>query len=288
METFFPDLLRALLIPVIILGYVALFNWALNRWTKFDDWRELFHKNNFAILLQRLGLLAAQPIAMMAVVPDFDTANPLWSSIWLLLEGLWVFVALSLAYVFVDWVLFPKIKNTTMLLQGNLAIGIVEAGFFVGIGILLNGSLTGTARSSWESFGSTVVFYVLGLAFVLLVYRLHTWVTLGRYNLHDRLKQGSTPAAIELAGVLVSASIVTRVGVAGDLVNWPAAFGWFAVTAIVSIVLLYVVRWLSDRLILRGHSVKEVQRADSSPAAIFQAAINILAALVVAAAMNAV
>jgi hypothetical protein len=53
-------------------------------------------------------------------------------------------------------------------------------------------------------------------------------------------------------------------------------------------VLLYVVRWLSDRLILRGHSIKEVQRADSSPAAIFQAAINILAALVVAAAMNAV
>lgn len=69
MSAFFQDLLRALLILVIGGFYIAAL-WKFVDWrTKFNDWRELFHKGNVALLCQRLGLLVAQPIAMSAVGP---------------------------------------------------------------------------------------------------------------------------------------------------------------------------------------------------------------------------
>ena len=75
--------------------FVGLLWHVLNRLTPFNDEHELFDKHNYAYLLQRLGLCAAQVIAMLAVVPDFDTAHPWWSSVWLLVEGLYVMVAIA-------------------------------------------------------------------------------------------------------------------------------------------------------------------------------------------------
>ena len=95
----------------VVIGFVGLLWHVLNRLTPFNDEHELFDKHNYAYLLQRLGLCAAQVIAMLAVVPDFDTAHPWWSSVWLLVEGLYVMVAILTAKYVVDWALMPKIKK---------------------------------------------------------------------------------------------------------------------------------------------------------------------------------
>ncbi len=107
------DLGKGLWIFGIAGFYMGLLWFIVDRLTPFDDWKELFERGNVAYLCQRIGLLAAQPIAMMAVVSDFDVSHPFWSAWWLFLEGTWVFVALLIAYFFVDVVLFPSIKNRT-------------------------------------------------------------------------------------------------------------------------------------------------------------------------------
>jgi len=271
---------------VVVIFYVWLLWFVLNRVTRFDDHEELFVKNNLAYLLQRMGLCFAQVIAMLAVIPDFDVDHPWQSSGWLLLEGLWVFIALFTARYVVDAVLLYGIKNETLLLQGNLSIGIVEAAFYVGLGFLLNGSLTGTADTFGLSIASTVVFYILGLAFVTAVFWIHELAT--PYSLRDRLKSGNVSAAIELAGVLLSASIVTSVGVAGDFTSWGEGLLWFILTAFVSIVLLYLVRWLTSAVIIGRRSLKDAQKAQLTTIASFQAGMMVLAAVVVSTVISSV
>ncbi|MBT0567339.1 DUF350 domain-containing protein [Williamsia sp. CHRR-6] len=286
MSSFFPDLVRALVIVAVLLFYIGLL-WRVLDWiTPFDDWDELFVKGNVAYLAQRVGLLVAQPIAMLAVIGQFDVGN-LWPSArTLLIEGAWVFTALLLAYFFVDWVLFPKVANRELLLADNRAVGVVEAGFYIGIGLLLNGSLTGDGNSWVMTVSSTVVFYVLGLAFVMGVYWLHEAVT--SYDLRARLRDGNLAAGIELAAVLVSASVVTRVGVAGDIDGWVEAFGWFFLTAATAVVLLYLVRWIGNRLLTRRHTIAEAQEAGSTTVAAFQATTLLVAATIVAATLSAI
>lgn len=288
MSAFFQDLLRALLILVIGGFYIAAL-WKFVDWrTKFNDWQELFHKGNVALLCQRLGLLVAQPIAMSAVVSDFDVADPWGSSVTLAIQGAWIFVALVGAYYFVDWVVFPKIKNTEMLLERNVAIGVVEGAFFIAIGFLLSGSLIGEGGSVTETVISTGVFYVLGLAAVMGMYWLHIAVTSRAYCLRTKLAESNLPAAIELAGLLVGLGVVARVGVAGDMDGWLSAFAWFAVTVATGVVLLYMVRWVFNRLLFRENTVHAALEMNSVTAATFQAVIMVLSAFAVAALMSVV
>lgn len=286
MEDFGVALVRAMPALVVVIFYVWLLWFVLNRVTRFNDHEELFVKNNFAYLLQRMGLCFAQVIAMLAVIPDFDVDHPWESSGWLLLEGLWVFIALFTARYVIDAVLLYKVNNQALLLQGNVSIGIVEAAFYVGLGFLLNGSLTGTADTFWLSIASTVVFYIIGLAFVTGVFWIHELVT--PYSLRERLQSADHSAAIELAGVLLSASIVTSVGVAGDFTSWGEGLLWFAVTALVSIGLLYLVRWLTSVVIIGRHSLKDGQRAQLTTIAGFQAGMMVLAAVVVSTVISSV
>jgi uncharacterized membrane protein YjfL (UPF0719 family) len=283
---FFYGLFKAASTFVVVFGYVGLLWLGMNRITPFDDHRELFEKNNVAYLLQRAGLCSAQVIAMLAVVPDFDLDHPWWSLLWLALEGLWVFVALLATVFLIDRAFMPKVRNRQMLLEGNRAIGIVEAASYIGIGFLLNGSLTGSADSVLLSILSTVVFFILGLGFVVLVFWIHEWIT--PYNLRNRLTSGDTAAALELAGVLLAASIVTRVGVTGDFTTWGEGIMWFLVTAVISIILLYAGRWVTNRLVLKQHSVREVQKEGTSltAAAALQGVIPVLVAFVVASIME--
>lgn len=271
---------------IAIAGVYIILLWRFFDWrTKgIDDWHELFCNNNVALLCQRLGLLAGQGIAMSAVVTDFDFNDPWGSAGHFAIEGAWVFVAMIGAYVFVDKLIFPKINNTSLLIQGNAAVGIVELAAYIGIGFLIKGSLTGTASSTILSVASTVVFYLAGLAVVTLIFYVHEFMT--PYSLRDKLKDGDLAAAIELGGVFIGVSVVTRVGVAGDFVDWSSAFAWFGATVAVSLVSLYVLRWITNRLFFRRNTIKEAQRRGSPTAAAFQAGIMILAASAVAALMS--
>ena len=275
---------RLLLMIPIVLGYMWLLWKVIDKITQFDDHDELFLKGNGAYALQRVGLLAAQLIGMMAVLPDSDPEHPWWSAFWLLLEGAWVFFAILTARFVVDWVLLPRIQTTSLLLQGNTAIGIVECGFYVGLGWLLNGSLTGSASSNWLSFASTVVFYLLGLGFVTGVYWLYELIT--PYNMRERLQSGDNSAAFELASLLVGASVVTRVGVAGDFTDWSDNIKGFFVIALLSIIMLLIVRWLVSRLVVRA-SVRTVQSDGHAIASSIHGAITIASAIVVANVVEA-
>lgn len=274
---------RLLIAVPIVLGYMWLLWWVIDRITRFDDHNELFEKGNGAYALQRVGLLAAQLIGMMAVLPDSDPEHPWWSAFWLLLEGGWVFVAILLTRFVVDWVLLPKIPNTDLLVQGNTAIGIVECGFYVGLGWLLNGSLTGTASSNWLAFASTVVFYMLGLALVMAVYWLYELVT--PFDMRRRLQSGDNAAAFELAGLLMGTSIVTRVGVAGDFTDWASGIKGFFIVALISIVMLLIIRWVVGRLVVRA-SVRSVQEGGHTVAAAIHTTLMIASAIVVAAVVQ--
>ena len=256
-----PDALIAL---GIITFWIALLWKTLNLITKFDDNKELGSKNNVAYALQRIGLVSAQVLAMLAAMSDFDSSHRLASATWMMIEGAWIMAALLLSRAIVDWIVLPKINNTSLLLEGNIAIGIVEAGAYIGLGYLLAGSLTGSASSNWLSFTSSVVFYALGVALVAGVFWLHELVT--PYSLRDRLKEGSVTAGLETGGLLLATSVVTSVGVAGDFIGWWIGIRAFLATSAISIVLLYP-GWIILNRFGPGQRERDTQKQEGNVAA---------------------
>jgi uncharacterized membrane protein YjfL (UPF0719 family) len=272
-------------VPVIVaLAFAAALWHLLNLLTPFDDSKELFAKNNYAYAIQRIALVAAQIIGMHHVI-SYSIEDGFWSALgWMCAEAAWVLAALLAARLIVDYVVLRRVRNQERLLAGDLAIGIAEAGFYLGFGFILNGSLDGTAPSTATGLASTVVFGTLGLVVVVGFYFLHELIT--PYSLIDGIERGHLPAAIETAGTLTALGIVVSAGVAGDFTTWTDALTSFTATVLFTVTALYLARILIDRIVLLGCTVKDIQENNQTVAALVLAALLVITAFPVEAALR--
>jgi uncharacterized membrane protein YjfL (UPF0719 family) len=258
--------------------------WAThNALTRFDDRVVLFERGSVAYLVQRAALVLAFGIASLPTITRGETDHP-WNVLPLQAAQLaWVFVALLGVRYLVDAIVLRE-RNTEELLDGNVALGVLEAGFYVGFGFVLNGSLTGAAPSFGLSMASTVVFGLLGLAVVVGVFWLHELVT--PWSVRDLVRDRSLTAGFEAGAVLAGVGIVVREGVAGDFTDWSDGLVAFAATTLFAVAMLYLFRWLTNRLILRSATLRQIQERQLVGASAFSAVLLVVVAVSVAAVVR--
>jgi len=274
----------------VIIGCVLALWLIINRITKLedldadgkrrdmDDHLLLFQQQNLAYLIQRLSLVVAQIIAMtgaIAATPGHAVADV----IWLAVEGIWILLFLLAARVLVDKVVLSSVDNLMAMREGNTAIGIVEAGFYIGFGLILNGSLSGSAPTIGQGFLASLVFSLLGVALVIGVYWLHEYVT--PYHVRSALKEGRVATALELAGVLIAVSLVVRQGVAGDFTGWGVGLTSFFSVALLAVALLYSMRFLLNKLLPGTCKLVDIHEGNLVGAAGFMAGLFVAEALAV-------
>lgn len=271
-----PPAAVSLLLTLVVGGAL----WAThNALTRFDDREVLFRQGSVAYLVQRSALVLAFGIASLPTITRGEDDYP-WNVLPLQAAQLaWVFVALLGVRYLVDAILLRE-SNTEELLDGNVALGVVEAGFYVGFGFVLNGSLTGVAPTFGLSLVSTVVFGLLGLAVVVGVFWLHELVT--PWSVRQLVRDRSLTAGFEAGGVLAAVGIVVREGVAGDFTGWTAGLVAFAATSLFAVAMLYLFRWLTNRLVLRSATLRQIQDGQLVGASAFSAVLLVVVAISVA------
>lgn len=270
----------SLLLTLAVGGVLWLTHNAL---TRFDDHQVLFEQKCIPYLIQRCALVLAYGVAVLPTITRAEGAHP-WRSLELQAAQLgWVFIALLGVRYLVDAVLLRE-SNTEEMLDGNTSIGVLEAGFYLGFGFILNGSLTGAADSFGLSMASTVVFGLLGLAVLFGVFWLHEAVT--SWSVRDLVRQRSLTAGLEAGGVLTAIGIVVREGVAGDFTGWADGLIAFSVTTVFAVAMLYAFRWLTNRLILRSFSLRQIQDQQAVTASALSAVLLVVVAICVAAVVR--
>ena len=276
-----PPAAASLLLTLVAGGLL----WVVQNWlTRFDDHAVLFRDGNVAYLLQRAALLLGFGVAALPTATRSPDDLPWSRLIGEAYELVWVVVAfLAVRYV-VGFVLVQRVADDEELLRGNVALGVVEAGFYLGFGFIINGSLTGASPTVALGLASTVVFGALGLVLVVAVFWLHEAVT--PWSIREQVRAGGLTAAFEAAGVLVAVGVVVREGVAGDFTGWVIGFEAFTVTAVVAVATLYLFRWLANRLLLRGLTIGAIQREHRVVASAFSAVVMVVVAVLVAAAVR--
>jgi uncharacterized membrane protein YjfL (UPF0719 family) len=276
-----PPAAASLLLALVAGGLLWLVQNAL---TRFDDRQVLFRDGNVAYLVQRVALVIAFGIGVLPTITRTAEDHRWYGLVGQAMELVWVLLALLAVRYLVDLVVLLRVNNTDELVRGNLALGVVEAGFYVGFGFILNGSLTGASATLGQGIASTVVFGLLGLAVMVAVFWLHEAVT--PWHIRNKVRDGNLTAAFEAAGVLAAVGIVVREGVAGDFTGWSAGLVAFFGTVVFAVATLYLFRWLTNRLILRSWTLREIQDRDLTTASAFSAALTVVVAVSVAAVVR--
>lgn len=99
----------------------------------------------------------------------------------------------------------------TEIKKGNIAVGWLSAGSFIGIGMILRTVIMSPAAAVTETLlsgiTSSIIYFVVGIAFFMLGY-VTVQLFNKKYNLNDEIGKGNTAAGIMVFGIFVGLSLI--------------------------------------------------------------------------------
>ena len=99
----------------------------------------------------------------------------------------------------------------TEIKKGNIAVGWLSAGSFIGIGMILRTVIMSPAAAVTETLlsgiTSSAIYFVVGIVFFMLGYVTVLFYN-RKYNLNDEIVKGNTAAGVMVFGIFVGLSLV--------------------------------------------------------------------------------
>jgi uncharacterized membrane protein YjfL (UPF0719 family) len=164
--------------------------------------------------------------------------------------GLLAIVLLNVAGLLNRRILFGRIDfGREVLERNNVAAGTLVAGSHVANALLILGALAD--EGPWLS---AVVFWVYAQALLMLA--VVAFLRVVSYDLPAEIGRGNQAIALTVAGVLVSTGNVLRMSISGPFVGWSAGLAAATGYALAGLVLLFLVRQLTDWLLLPGVTIR--------------------------------
>ncbi len=126
-----------------------------------------------------------------------------------------IFSALGIALMLIGNFLIDLIVPChfpTEIKKGNVAVGWLSAGSFIGIGVILRSAIISPAaevvqESLISGIGGTILYFALGIVFLMLGYVVVN-VFNKQYNLNDEIGKGNAAAGIMVFGIFVGLAAV--------------------------------------------------------------------------------
>ena len=213
--------------------------------------RELTARDNLAFAVP-LGAYYLGILLVMGVPLSGPSRPDFWHDVlssvgW----GLLAILVLNVASIATDRLVFRRIDlRGEVLERGNLAAGTVLAGSHLACALITLGAL---ADEGGPLPG--LVFWLYALLLLGLGVTAHLQVV--RYDVTAELHRGNQAVALTVAGVLVAMGNVLRLAITGPFQGWTPAFGAATGYALAGLVLLFVVRRLTDWLLLPGVTIRQ-------------------------------
>ena len=231
----------------VILVLLAVGKWvydALHR--RFVLRVELLEKDNLALAVTVAGYYLGLVVVLGGVVSGPASVSLLDDVIGLVIFGGLAIVLLNLSAWVNDRLVFRRFDNEREIVEdGNVGVGILEGGNYVAVGLITAGAMSGEG-----GLASGLVFWVTGLAALVVAGVLYDRIT--SYDLHDQIEAGNVAVAVAFAGVLVGFGNVIRLAGEGDFVSWNESLTEFGYYLAVGLVLLPLVRLFADKVLLPG------------------------------------
>ena len=238
----------------VLLGALLLF-WigklVYNLLTPYDNHAELTERNNAAFGFAMAGYYVGLAVALAGVLQG-PVRGVLLDLQDVGLYGLLALVLLNVARYVNDYLILHSFRNAELIEQQNGGTGAVIGGGLIATGLVIEGAISGTGGGVMSVLG----FFVLGqLALVLggLVYQRIT-----PYDVHAAIAERNNVAAgVAFGGFLVAQGMVLGFAARGSFTSWAVDITTFVTYAVVSLILLSLVRLFADHVLLPGHKLSD-------------------------------
>ncbi len=253
---------------LLSLAYVALGMIVLivakivqDKLTSFPLDEELTTKDNHAVGLTTAGYFAGVMIVFLGATAggDFDPDDPDATgtlAISMLIDlgyAIGGVLLLNLGRVLVDKLLLYKFSTKKEIITDrNLGTAAVEAGSYIATGLIVAGAIHGD-DSGGIAILASLAFFALGQAALVAFARLYQWET--KFDIHDEIEKDNVAAGVALGLNLIAIGVILFGAIAGEFISWKEGLSQFGYFAILGCLLLFLLRKVTDRLLLPGTTI---------------------------------
>ncbi|GAB4332549.1 MAG: DUF350 domain-containing protein [Calditrichia bacterium] len=237
------------LVAVFIL--FAIGKWVYDRLhPKFELKVELFEKDNVALGFAMVGYYLGLVFALGGVLdgPSIGIVDDL---IDIFFFGLTAIVLLNFSAWLMDKIVLRKfVVEKEIIEDRNAGMGVVAGANYIAVGLVIAGAISGEGGD----LVTTAVFWIIGQAVLILASFVYEWIT--RFNVQEQLEKDNVAVGVAYAGVLLAIGMVVKKGLYGDFYSWYENLLQFAEYALFGLVLIPVVRWVTDLILVPGVTFK--------------------------------
>ena len=231
----------------VILALLVVGKWvydALHR--SFSLRTELIENDNLAAALAVAGYYLGLVVVLVGVVSGPASFSLLDDVIGLVIFGLLGIVLLNLSALINDKVVFSKFAIEREIVEDrNVGVGAIAGANYTAVGLITAGAMSGEG-----GLLSGLVFWIAGLAALIVAGRLYDRIT--SFDMHDEIEKGNVAVAAAFAGVLIGFGNVIRLAGEGDFVAWNESLTEFGYYTVVGLILLPFIRLVADKVLLPG------------------------------------
>ncbi len=238
------------LAEVLVLFFIGKVVFDMLNRRKFNMHEELVKKDNLALALTLSGYYLGFIIALGGVLFG-ESSGFIADVIDIFLYGIISIILLNLSIFINDKVILSRFDNVKEIIEDqNPGTGIIEAGNHIAVGMIIYGAISG-----WGNIITAAVFWILGQA-VLIIASI-VYAKMLPFDVHDEIEKDNVAVGVAFAGMLIAIGNIVRVGAAGDFVSWEYNLTAFAGFVVFGLILLPILRFLTDKLLLPGENLTD-------------------------------
>lgn len=262
-------IMMAMELGIWVIVFLAIFYIAKLMQEKASPYRllnnELTTKDNPAMAVSFAGYLIATTIIFIGAVlgPTYGLKTDI-----IVVTG-YTIIGVVLLHVG-RWInallLQRKFKITREILEDrNVGSGAVEAGNYIASGMIIAGALNGEGGG----IQSAVAFFLIGQFCLQLFGLLYEWLV--PFDIRGEIENDNVAAGISYGGSMVAIGIMLMHGASGPFWSWTQNLIQFAMSAVIIIPLLLMMRFVFERTLLPGARLNdEIQRDRNIGAAMLE------------------
>jgi uncharacterized membrane protein YjfL (UPF0719 family) len=217
---------------------------------------ELVEKDNTALAVALTGYYFALVLAIGGVMAG-ESHGLEEDLIDIAIYGPLAIILLNISRFLNDKIVLRKFNVRDELIRDqNSGTGVVVFASYVATGLVINGVVSGVAvMDTAGTILSTIVFWALSQVALVIADLIYDAIT--SYDVHEQIEKDNLAAGIAFAGALIAIGNILRHAVSGDLISWSISLQDFGFELAAGLVLLPIVRFLSDKVLLPGSSLTD-------------------------------
>lgn len=271
------------LIYLIVSCSMLIFSkWLFMCFAKYNMYEEI-KKGNVTGIIPYLGfLLGVCAIQIGAFVGPSNTLFRYEILSYIMYSLMGSFLMIFSGYV-VEKAILHKFSNVDEIVRDrNIGTAAVHFGMYLASGLIISACVTGeTIVAHGRCYGviSTLIYYVMGMIFLILFAKLYDMLT--PYSLLGEIEADNVAVGVAFGGNLIAIGLILMRATIGDIGTWQQGLILYFIDLSAIILLLPSVRFLLDRLIVKEINITKEIKHNNVAAGLGEAVVLIAFALLI-------